>query len=225
MVTDLPRPAPVLGWAGLAGQVVFALAVAFTPALQPRYDWTQEDVSALFARDAVHPWAMASAVVVLGLGTIAIGVGLRGTLERGEAADIGRILVLGLGLAICLAGVFHNDCSTAAPACAARVRAGHVSWQHHVHDAVSGLIFLLLLASPLVLAHAFRLDARWDGMYRWSLATGLVGLALLAAYLLAPSDGGVLERLAIGLPVLWLASVSWRLIRSSVTIRRAVTAA
>jgi hypothetical protein len=47
----------------------------------------------------------------------------------------------------------------------------------------------------------------------WSQVTGILGLLLLATYLVAPAGGGVLQRLAIGLPVLWLATVSWRLVR------------
>lgn len=209
----LARPTRVLAWAGVAGPAIFGLAVVLAPFLQPGYDWQQEDVSALFARDAAHAWVMASGVSALGIGTIALAGGVRRTLARGEPADIGVILLGALGVVTCLASVFHNDCSTETTACAAKVRAGAVSWQHHTHDAASGLIFLLFLASPLVLAHAFRADARWHGMYAWSQVAGIVGLVLLTAYLVAPAGGGVLQRLAIGLPVLWLATVSWRLTR------------
>jgi hypothetical membrane protein len=217
MAPGLARSTWLLAWTGFAGQTSFTLAVVFSPALEPRYDWVQEDISALFARDAAHPWVTASGVLALGLGVIALAAGLRDALARGEAADIGRVLLAGLGVVICLAAVFHNDCSTETTSCAARVRTGHVSWQHHVHDAASALIFVLLLACPLVLAHAFRAEQRWSGMYQWSLVTGLLGLGLLVTYFLVPHGGGALQRLAIGLPVSWLASVSWRLIRISTT--------
>jgi hypothetical membrane protein len=213
MVRNVARPTRLLAWAGFAGPVGFTLAVVLSPSLEPRYDWLREDISALFARDAAHPWVMASGVLALGLGSIALAAGLHGTLDRGEPADIGRVLVLGLGIAVCTAAIFRNDCSTETVACAARVRTGDVSWQHHVHDASSGLIFVLLLASPLVLAHAFRADPRWAGMDRWSTVTGIVGFALLLAYFFAPGGGGLLQRLAIGVPVLWLAGVSWHLTR------------
>jgi hypothetical membrane protein len=210
-------PTRLLAWAGLAGPAVFTLAVVLSSALEPRYDWIEEDISALFARDAAHPWVMATGVLALGLGVIALAAGLRGALARGEAADIGLVLLAGLGTVICVAAAFHNDCSTETASCAARVRTGDVSWQHHVHDAASALIFVLLLASPLVLAHAFRADPRWSCMGRWSMATGLLGLGLLVTYLLVPHGGGALQRLAIGVPVSWLASVSWRLIRVTST--------
>lgn len=207
------RPARALAWAGVAGPALFGSAAVVAPFLQPRYRWRQEDLSALFAQDAAHPWVMVSGVIGLGTGTVALAVGLRDGLGRGEAADIGRVLLAGLGAVICVAAVFRNDCSTETAACAARVRAGQVSWHHHVHDAASGLIFVLLLASPLVLAHAFRPDPRWRGGYGWSIVTGVLGLALLVTYLVTPVGAGVLQRLAIGLPVLWLAIVSWRLAR------------
>jgi hypothetical membrane protein len=208
------RPTLLLAWAGIAGPAMFAALVTVSPLFQPGYDWREEDISALFASDAAHPWLMASGVLALGLGTLALAAASRRNLDRGEASDIGCALLLGLGIVISGAAFFHNDCSTETKACAARVRAGHVSWQHHVHDAASGLIFLLLLAAPLVLAHAFRADGRWSGMYGWSMATGLAGAVLLIAYLVRPVEAGVLQRAAIGLPVLWLATVGWRLTRA-----------
>ena len=210
-----PRPTSLLAWAGVAGPVAFVITVVIATLVEAGYDWQEEDISALFAKDASHPWVAASGVLALGLGTIALAGGLRGALARGEPADIGLVLLVGLGVVICVAATFHNDCSTETTACAAKVRTGDVSWQHHVHDAASGLIFLLFLASPLVLAHAFRADPRWRTMYGWSRVTGILGLVLLATYLVTPTGAGVLQRLAIGLPVLWLATVSWRLARVS----------
>ena len=51
-----------------------------------------------------------------------------------------------------VAGVARNDCSSELAACKARIDAGDISWQHGLHDAVSGLLFLALVVAQLVLA-------------------------------------------------------------------------
>jgi len=86
------------GLISAAGPVGFAVAAVAAQSLQVGYDPAVEDLSALAAQDAQHPWVMAAGILLLGTSVLALAVGLRLRLVRGEAAQVGGvILALGLG--------------------------------------------------------------------------------------------------------------------------------
>ena len=196
----------VLGWLAVIGPVAFTLAWLLAGLTQDGYSPRREDISALAAVDAQHPWIMITGFLLLGIGTMALGVGLLVGALRGRAATIGGALVLLAGVALVVAGLARNDCSSELPACADRVDAGDVSWHHTTHDLVSLVLFLALIAAPLVLARAFRQDERWADLRTYSIVTGLLGLALLIVYGsgVAGSWNGLAQRLFVS--VLFLGS-------------------
>lgn len=211
------RRAYVYGVAGAAGPVVMAAAAIVAARVQTTYSSRSEDLSGLWAGDAQHGWVRATATLFLGLCTMALAVGLRGSLTRGDAADPGIALLMAAGTAMAAVAAFPNDCSTELPSCAARVRDGEVSWQHSAHDVASLVAFGLLLAVPIVLAVAFRQDPRWQHLAGFSrLSGGLSGLLLLTylAGTVVLDDGqGLLQRLFLAVPLTWIAVVGWTLAR------------
>jgi hypothetical protein len=96
-----------------------------------------------------------------------------------------------------------------------QIAAGDVSWQHQVHDLVSLVLFLALIAAPLVLARAFRHDARWHDLRRYSIASGAVTFALLVLFFTgAIGDwNGLVQRLLTAVPWIWIAVLGLRLRR------------
>jgi membrane protease YdiL (CAAX protease family) len=90
-----------------------------------------------------------------------------------------------------------------------------VSWHHEVHDNVSLIIFLALIASPLVLARAFGRDDRWRPLRAYSIVTGLLGLALLVLFVTAPAGtwNGLVQRIFVSVLFLWIALLGLRLAR------------
>jgi Protein of unknown function (DUF998) len=132
--------------------------------------------------------------LLLGAGTVALGIGLVGVLE-GTLARIGSIMVAFAGVGIIVASLARVDCRSRLPACAARIEAGDVSWHATTHELVSLLIFLALVAAPLVLSRAFSGGAPWRDLRAYSIARGVVGLVLL----ISGSPGswtGVVQRLS-----------------------------
>lgn len=200
----------IAGLIGAAGPLGFAVAAVAAQSLQVGYDPAVEDLSALAAQDAQHPWVMAAGILLLGTSVLALTVGLRPRLVRGEAAQLGGVILLLLGAALCAAAVLRNDCSTETVACAERVMAGQVSWTHHGHDVAAILVTVLFVACPLVLAAAFGRDPRWQHLRRPSQLAGVVGLVLLPAEMLV-HDAGAAQRLSIAVPLLWLVAVAVRL--------------
>jgi hypothetical membrane protein len=203
-----------LGWLAMAGPIAFTIAWLVGGLVQDEYSLRQEDISALAAMDAQHAWIMITGFVLLGLGTVALATGLASTLRYPSAA-IGSVLLMIAGIGLTVAGLARNDCSSELPACAARVDAGEVSWHHQVHDNVSLILFLALIAAPLVFARAFGRDDRWRPLRTYSIVTGLLGFALLVLYVIGSAGtwNGLVQRIFISVLLVWIALVGFRLSR------------
>ena len=203
-----------LGRLAMAGPIAFTIAWLVGGLVQDEYSLRQEDISALAAMDAQHAWIMITGFVLLGLGTVALAAGLASTLRYLPAA-IGSVLLMIAGIGLTAAGLARNDCSSELPACAARVDAGEVSWHDQVHDNVSLILFLALIAAPLVFARAFGRDDRWRPLRTYSIVTGLLGFALLVLYVIGSAGtwNGLVQRIFISVLLVWIALVGFRLSR------------
>jgi hypothetical membrane protein len=201
----------------MAGPIAFTAAWLLGGLVQDEYSVRQEDVSALAALDAQHAWIVITGFVLLGVGTVALAAGLASTL-RYPSAVIGSVLLMIAGIGHAAAGLARNDCSSELPACTARVDTGEVSWHHQVHDNVSLIIFLALIAAPLVFARAFGRDHRWRPLRTYSIVTGLLGFALLVLYVIASAGtwNGLVQRIFVSVLFLWIAVLGFRLSRIDV---------
>jgi hypothetical membrane protein len=201
----------------MAGPIAFTIAWLLGGLVQDEYSVRQEDVSALAALDAQHAWIVITGFVLLGVGTVALAASLASTL-RYPSAVIGSVLLMIAGIGLAAAGLARNDCSSELPACAARVDTGEVSWHHQVHDNVSLIIFLALIAAPLVFARAFGRDHRWRPLRTYSIVTGLLGFALLVLYVIASAGtwNGLVQRIFVSVLFLWIAVLGFRLSRIDV---------
>jgi hypothetical membrane protein len=204
----------VLGWLALIGPIAFTVAWIVAEALQEGYSPRRDYISELAALDARHAWLMITGFLLLGIGTVALGIGLAGAL-KGRLARIGSILVAFAGVGIIVAGLARVDCRSRLDACAARIDAGDVSWHSATHELVSLVLFLALVAAPLVLARAFSGDEPWRDLHAYSITTGVVGLVLLVLLFsgVAGSWTGVVQRVFVTVLLLWIAILGARLIR------------
>ena len=203
-----------LGRLALAGPIAFTIAWLIGGLVQDEYCFRQEDISALAAMDAQYAWIMITGFVLLGAGTVALAAGLASTLKY-PSALIGSVLLMIAGIGLTVAGLARNDCSSELPACAARVDAGEVSWHHQLHDNISLILFLALIAAPLVFARAFGRDDRWRPLRAYSIVTGLLGFALLVLYVIGSAGAwnGLVQRSFISVLLVWIALVGSRLSR------------
>ena len=201
-----------LGRLAVAGPIAFTVAWLYGGLAQDEYSVRREDISALAALDAQHAWIMITGFLLLGAGTVALGAGLVMTL-KGRSAVIGSILVMIAGVGLIVAGLARNDCSGELSACAERVDAGDVSWHSTVHDTVSLVVFLALIAASLVLAGSFRRAEHWRDLRSYSIVTGLLGFVLLVIFVTgaAGSWTGVLQRVFVSVLFVWIALPGLRL--------------
>jgi len=198
--------------AGIAGPAVFTGAWIVSSLRQTGYPAAEIQLSGLAAPDARDPWIMMAGFVVLGGCTVAFGAALRDALPGGIGQGRWRgggapRLIQGAGLLTIAAGLLRRDRMLLTP--------GSVSWHNHAHDVVSVLIYVDLVAAQLLLARWFGRDPRWRPWRPWVLASGLVTGALLVAFAADTSApaAGVLQRVAVTIPLALIATVAVRLLR------------
>jgi hypothetical membrane protein len=201
------------GLAGLAGPVAFTAAWAVSSLLQAGHAATEVQISGLAAPDARDPSIMITGFLVLGCCSVVFGAALHRELGRsGRArgavgAGAGPRLIQAAGLLTVAAGLLRRDqMLLTAPA--------HESWHNHAHDVVSALIYVALIAAPLLLARRFRGDAWW-GPLRWPLVgASLATAAVLVVFFTGafPSWAGLLQRIGVSVPLAAVCAVAARLL-------------
>jgi hypothetical membrane protein len=213
------------GLAGLAGPVAFTAAWAVSSLLQAGHAATEVQISGLAAPDARDPWIMITGFLALGGCSVVFGAALHrelggsgsgtaartggsaGTAGTARAAGPGPRLIQAAGLLTVAAGLLRRDqMLLTAPA--------HESWHNHAHDVVSALIYVALIAAPLLLARRFRGDAWW-GPLRWPLVgASLATAAVLVVFFTGafPSWAGLLQRIGVSVPLAAVCAVAARLL-------------
>ena len=208
--------------AGIAGPVVFTGAWIVSSLRQTGYPAAEIQLSGLAAPDARDPWIMVAGFVVLGGCTVAFGASLHDALGRSSSVGQGRWrggagaaprLIQGAGLLTIAAGLLRRDRMLLTP--------GSVSWHNHAHDVISLVIYADLVAAQVLLAERFGRDAGglgpdWRSWRPWLLASSLATGAALAAFAAqtSASGAGVLQRIAVTIPLAAVAAVAVRLLRT-----------
>jgi hypothetical protein len=227
--------------AGIAGPAAFTGAWIVSSLRQAGYPAAEIQLSGLAAPDARDPWIMVAGFVVLGGCTVAFGAALRDALSpvagsqgrwrgsvgqgrwrgsvgqgrwRGGAGPAPR-LIQGAGVLTIAAGLLRRDRMLLTP--------GSVSWHNHAHDLISAVIYADLVAAQVLLAARFGRDAgpgaedgrSWGPWRPWLLASGLATGAVLVGFAADTSaaGAGVLQRVAITIPLVAIAAVAARLLR------------
>ena len=99
---------------------------------------------------------------------------------------------------------------------------GSVSWHNHTHDLVSAVIYVDLVAAQVLLAGRFGrdlagLEPTWRSWRPWLLTSGLAtGAVLIAFVAVTPAaEAGVLQRVAVTIPLVAIAAIAVRLLRTA----------
>jgi hypothetical membrane protein len=193
--------------AGIAGPAAFTGAWIASSLRQTGYPAAEIQISGLAAPDARDPWIMVAGFVVLGGCTVAFGAALRDALG-GRRAGPAPWLVQGAGLLTIAAGLLRRDRMLLTP--------GSVSWHNHAHDVISAMIYVDLVAAQVLLAVRFGRDPQWRPWRPWLLASGLATGAALVAFGAdtSASGAGVLQRVAVTIPLAAVAAIAARLLRT-----------
>jgi hypothetical membrane protein len=178
---------------GVAGPVLFTAAWVVSSLRQTGHPAAGIQLSGLAAEDARVPQIMIAAFVVLGACSIAFGAALRRVAGHRSA---GPWLVIVAGAAAVAAGVFRRDhMLLTGPGFTGE------SWHNQVHDVVSGIAYVAMIAAPLALARQFRTDPQWAMIARPLQVLALastVAVAVFASRAAEPWNGTV-QRTAVTL--------------------------
>jgi hypothetical protein len=206
--------------AGIVGPAAFTGAWIAGSLRQTGYPAAEIQISGLAAPDARDPWLMMAGFVVLGGCTVAFGAALRealGGVGEGRWRGGAPRLIQGAGLLTIAAGLLRRDRMLLGP--------GNVSWHNHAHDVISAVIYVDLVLAQVLLAGQFGRDPRWRPWRPWVLASGLVTGAVLVAFAAETSapGAGILQRVAVTIPLATIAAISARLLRTPATLSRRLT--
>jgi Protein of unknown function (DUF998) len=135
-----------------------------------------------------------------------------GAALREAISGVAPWLIQGAGLLTIAAGLLRRDRMLLGP--------GSVSWHNHAHDVISVVIYVDLVVAQVLLAERFGRDPRWRPWRPWVLASGLATGAVLAAFAADTSapDAGVLQRVAVTIPLAAIAAISVRLLKTQLRV-------
>lgn len=192
--------------AGVAGPIAFTLAWVVASLRQPGESFAAVQISGLAAEKARDPWIMITGFVVLGCCAVVFGAALRRALGGRQQAGLGPTAIQGAGVFTIAVGLLRRD--------HVLLTAGAQSWHNQAHDVVSAIAYVLLVAAPLLLARRLWPDRDWHGLAAPLAAAAVASAGLLAVFYLAPHSGadGLLQRIAVSLPLAAIATVAGRLI-------------
>ncbi len=136
-------------------------------------------------------WLMSTALVVLGVGTIALAVVMHAMMNTTWLARIGTVVLFVSGLSTILTGLFRTDVA-GQPSTIAGAIHGRAAFIAILCEAISVLIF----------TGAFFHDRRWHSFRLVSLVFSVV--VVISGALLPVVQRGTGERLLVYTLVLWL---------------------
>ena len=181
-----PSVAARLGLLSFAG---FGVAVVAAAAVPPGYSHVRDNVSTLSSLPAPHPAIMITGFLLLAEGTIATAVALRQRLA-GRSATAAAVLIGLAGTCLLGSAAFRLDCSPTLSACRALEDTGAVSGQHVLHNLVSLLSFVLMIAAMFTLGRALRATPGMTHLCWPTRAIAVLGAAFII-WLLIETFGSV----------------------------------
>jgi hypothetical protein len=202
----------MLGGFALVGIGCFVFSVLALHWFQP--DLNPLDQAVSYYVHGPHGWLLTVGLIGLGLGSLALTVGIMPT-EHGPSMWAGRCFLGTWSGCVLLSGIFAAD------------PPGHwdkpPSTSGMIHGDVAMLAFLALPVAAWLLSRSFRHDVRWQWLSGLSFALAVAMTASLIAFAisLAPvfvTDGpprllGFTERILLAVNCAWLGVIAFALLR------------
>jgi hypothetical membrane protein len=173
-----------LGTIGFAGPVIWAVIVIALHFIQSDLDVVRNYISEYALHD--QGWLMNTAFISVGVGTLALALGLYRSVGSGKKEK---------------AGAFNTD----------PVEVEEATTVGNLHLLGSVFVFFPLVIAPFFLRGVFSRSTRWQSMSRVALYFGFVLLVALIAMFATTETGpvGVTQRTFVVPMVTWLATLGW----------------
>jgi len=209
----------ILALAGMVGPLVLIALDIAAAVSEPKYSLIRNSISALGLTSL--GWIQTIGFVAFGLLVEIFTAGLFLNIRRRQLFDLGIGLLVFFGFGLALIGLFRTDPIGGLPTISGRI---------HVWAAYSVLgLFPVVLA---LLLSSIRNDPNWQGLFHYTIVTGILAFALAVGRLFLPqkiSWFGLYERILVANVLIWLEITGIRLLflstrrnpnRFSVLLRR-----
>lgn len=193
--------ARILGSVAMLGVACFVVAGIALHLLEPGLDPIEVYMSDYALRSS--GWLMTSAFYTVGLGTLALGWGLRLTLAPGKRRRPAVVLIMLAGIGFLVAATFKGD----------PYNAVEETMSGSIHLLGALILFLSLIISAWLLRGVFSRDPAWQ---RFSTVTLWFAIALTATFVfqfVGPVGAGLGQRIFVIVIMGWLALLGWRVSR------------
>jgi hypothetical membrane protein len=189
---------------GILGPILYAVVIAVIGLLHPEYNHVSQSMSELGAANA--PYAVIINTLgfpLLGLFMIAFAIGIDCGIKRNRAYIVGPALIVLSGLSLVMTGIFQCD-----PGCI------DVTWVGTSHSVFATIAAISFSIAPIFIAVRQWADSRWRRYTAFSWAIAMTTLALSMLYSLDTFESyvGLLQRMSMGLPLVWMVITSIKLL-------------
>ena len=189
---------------GIIGPILFAIVEITLGLFQPTYNHAAQYISELGATGAPNAIIMNVGLFLLGILIIAFAFGLYLGINEGRSSKIGPTLLAVSGAGFMATGLFPCD-----PSCV------NVTFTGKMHVVSARIAWIGMILALLFIAQRFKKDRQWRSYRLYTVATALVTLILALMLLFIRIDGwmGALQRVFLGVRLLWIEVVAIKLLR------------
>jgi hypothetical membrane protein len=200
------RVSSMLAICGIITPISYTIVVIALGFLWSGYNHVTQFISELGGVGAPNAIIMNTAGFALtGILITFFAFGLYRGINVGSRSKTGLALVAVYGLGIMATGFFPWD------------KVNLASFTSTMHLLVGWTSWIAMILAPLFIARRLKNDSQWKSYRVYSLATGLVTAVLIFIYAFVGIEGymGVLQRIIIGAPLLWIEVMAIKLFRLS----------
>ena len=152
----------------MVGPILFLSIFTLEGWLRPGYASMRMYVSEL--SNGPHGWIQIANFILLGLLFLAFKYGVAAEFKDGKASKAGPMLLAIIGASFLLSGPFITDPATIFL---------QMSWHGMLHGIFGAIVFSLAPVSCFVFFRRFREDQKWQLLQWWTLAVGVLLVALV----------------------------------------------
>jgi len=187
------KPAARIASISIVGISYFLIAVIALHFLRADYDPASRFVSEYAVGS--YGFLMTSAFFGLGLGSLALVIGLYMEVSQSARSWIGLILLGIWGVAVLIAGIFPTA-----------LKGAPATPSDNIHSLASLIAFLSLIPATILLSRRFRQDEKWRPLHRSALILSLVILGTFIGFFLTfeTEFAGLSQRIFIATFLIWL---------------------
>ena len=200
----------ILALCGIVGPIIFAVLVTVSGVVFEGYSHASQTISELAGADAESPLLQTINFFIIGLSFIALAVGLHRGVGGGSGSVVGPMLIFVFGASAGIGnGIFPCDSG-----CDGKTVIGFM------HNLTGLVGFVAGIAGIFIISRRFKGDPDWAPLYRVSRVFGVTALISLVLWIgiakiaEIESVNGVLQRLYVGVWIVWAEIVAFKLFSS-----------